>query len=94
MILSYSFYTIINNFEKYDKNGNITKIKTPNGYEIVREYDSIDRLIRERHIEKGGIDNTTKFKYDKASNLVEITDNNGRKTTIEYDLLNREIRRI
>ena len=78
----------------YDKNGNITKIKTPNGYEIIREYDSIDRLIRERHFEKGGIDNTTKFGYDKASNLISITDNQGRKTTIEYDLLNREIRRI
>ena len=40
---------------EYDKNGNITKIKTPNGYEILREYDSIDRLISERHIEKGGL---------------------------------------
>ncbi len=79
---------------EYDKNGNITRIKTPNGYEIIREYDSIDRLISERHFEKGGIDNTTKFAYDKASNLIEITDNQGRKTTIEYDLLNREIRRI
>lgn len=79
---------------EYDKNGNITRIKTPNGYEIIREYDSIDRLISERHFEKGGIDNTTKFAYDKASNLTEITDNQGIKTTIEYDLLNREIRRI
>ena len=79
---------------EYDKNGNITKIKTPNGYEIIREYDSIDRLISERHFEKGGIDNITKFVYDKASNLTEIIDNQGRKTTIEYDLLNRKIRRI
>ncbi|WP_250278723.1 EndoU domain-containing protein [[Clostridium] colinum] len=79
---------------EYDKNGNITRIKTPNGYEIIREYDNIDRLISERHIEKGGINNITKFKYDKASNLIGIIDNNGRETIIEYDLLNREIRRI
>ncbi len=60
-----------------DKNCNITRIKASNGYEIIREYDSIDRLISERYFEKGRIDNTTKFDYDKASNLTEITDNQG-----------------
>ena len=78
----------------YDKNDNITCIKTPCGGEVLREYDAVDRLISETHIDKaGGIHNRTQFAYDKAGNLVQITDNQGRVTRIEYDLLNREMRR-
>jgi RHS repeat-associated protein len=79
----------------YDKSGNLTRIQTPTGGEILREYDAADRLVAETHREKAsGIHNRTRFSYDKAGNLVEITDNQGRRTAIEYDLLNREIRRI
>lgn len=79
----------------YDKSGNIIRIQTPTGGEILREYDAADRLVSETHREKAsGIQNRTLFSYDKAGNLVEITDNQGRRTVIEYDLLNREIRRI
>ena len=79
----------------YDKNGNVIKIQTPTGGQVLREYDAVDRLIAETHIDKtAGIHNRTEFAYDKAGNLVEITDNQGRRTRVEYDLLNREIRRI
>lgn len=78
----------------YDKNGNVVKIQTPTGGQVLREYDAVDRLIAETHIDKAaGIHNRTEFSYDKAGNLVGITDNQGRKTRVEYDLLNREIRR-
>lgn len=36
----------------YDKNGNITRIQTPTGHEILREYDVCDRLTAETHKEK------------------------------------------
>ena len=79
----------------YDKNGNVVKIQTPTGGQVLREYDAVDRLIAETHIDKAsGIYNRMEFAYDKAGNLVEITDNQGRRTQVEYDLLNREIRRV
>lgn len=79
---------------EYDLNGNLIRVLLPAGGEILREYDAVDRLTKERHIDvTGGIDNTTRFAYDKAGNLTCITDNQGRETHIEYDLMNREIRR-
>ena len=42
---------------EYDRNGNVTKIKTPNGYEINRVYDEIDRVIEEFQKDtKSGLD--------------------------------------
>ena len=79
---------------EYDKNGNCTHIRLPEGGEIRREYDAADRLILEEHAEKkSGIQNRTEFSYDAAGNLTEIRDRQGRKTVIAYDLSNREIRR-
>ena len=79
----------------YDKTGNCTNIRLPEGGEILREYNAADRLIAETHIDKkGGIHNRTGFTYDKAGNLICITDNQGNKIQIEYDLLNRETRTI
>ncbi|MCH5345239.1 MAG: RHS repeat protein [Acetatifactor sp.] len=79
---------------EYDKNGNMTLALLPGGGKILREYDPVDRLVLERHLDaNGGIDNTTRFAYDKAGNLTCITDNQGRQTQVEYDLMNREIRR-
>ena len=77
----------------YDKTGNCTNIRLPEGGEILREYNAADRLIAETHIDKkGGIHNRTELTYDKAGNLVCITDNQGNKIQMEYDLLNRETR--
>ena len=78
----------------YDKNGNTTRILFPSKAEIRREYDAVNRLVKEWHLDKaGGIHKETRFSYDRAGNLVGITDNQGRETRIQYDLLNREIRR-
>jgi YD repeat-containing protein len=74
-----------------DKTGNVTKITTPAGYCVERQYDDADRLIAEIHIDKeNGIENKTEFTYDKAGNIVKVKDNNGAEETYEYDLLNRE----
>jgi RHS repeat-associated protein len=79
----------------YDKTGNLTRILTPKGHEIRREYDKTNRLVAEYHVEKGGeIKNQTSFIYDKAGNLIKVTDNNGQAITYEYDLLNRETKRV
>ncbi len=78
----------------YDANGNATSILLPSGAKVLREYDAVDRLVKEAHIDKaGGIRNTTSFAYDRAGNLTCITDSLGRRTQIEYDLMNREVRR-
>ena len=79
----------------YDKTGNCTRIRLPEGGEVLREYNAADRLVAETHIDKkGGIHNHTGLTYDKAGNLICITDNQGNKTKIEYDLLNRETHTI
>ena len=80
---------------EYDRTGNCTRIRLPEGGEVLREYDAADRLIAETHVDKkGGIHNRTELDYDKAGNLTCITDNQGNKTQIEYDLLNRETHTI
>ena len=59
---------------RYDENGNRTGIITPEGYHILREYDSRDRLRSERVLDKGnGIDRTTEVSYDSAGNITKIT---------------------
>ena len=78
---------------EYDRSGNCTRIRLPEGGEVLREYDAADRLTAETHTDKkSGINNRTEFTYDKAGNTVCITDSRGNKTYREYDLLNREIR--
>ncbi len=76
---------------EYDRTGNCTRIRLPEGGEVLREYDAADRLIAETHVDKkGGIHNRTELDYDKAGNIICITDNQGGRTWMEYDLLNRE----
>lgn len=49
----------------YDKAGNLTKITTPNGYEIRRAYDGDGRLTEERIIGRtSGIDRRENYTYD------------------------------
>ena len=74
----------------YDKNGNLTVIKTPAGHEIRREYDAADRLIKEIHTQAYGKEtNETAFSYDQSGNLVRITDCDGNVTGRTYDRMNR-----
>ncbi|WP_077611728.1 RHS repeat-associated core domain-containing protein [Clostridium sp. Marseille-P2415] len=72
----------------YDENGNRTQIRTPEGYEILREYDSCDRLITERTIDKqNGINRTVSVSYDKAGNITRIArqGKGGEVWELEYD---------
>ena len=76
----------------YDKNGNVTKVKMPEGGCYYYEYDRDDRLIRERHAEEGGeIQNEIRYAYDAAGNCISVTDVNGNKYEHEYDLCDREV---
>ena len=76
----------------YDRNGNVTKIRLPEGGCYYYEYDRDDRLIRERHIEEGGeIQNEITYTYDAAGNQISVTDVNGNKYEHEYDLNDREV---
>ncbi|MBD5464500.1 MAG: hypothetical protein HDR22_01530, partial [Lachnospiraceae bacterium] len=79
----------------YDGNGNLICIQTPSGNEILREYDSCDRLTAETHKEKNGsIHHKTTFVYDKMDNLIEVRDQNDYKFHYEYDVMNRLIKTI
>lgn len=58
----------------YDENGNRIRIKTPEGYEIFREYDSCDRLSLERMLDhQNGIDRSTFVTYDSAGNITKVS---------------------
>ncbi len=80
----------------YDKAGNLTKITTPNGYEIRRAYDGDGRLTEERIIDRqNGIDRRENYTYDAAGNLLSET-LEGREGEIlrreyGYDLKDRKI---
>ena len=76
----------------YDGNGNITRIQTPSGNEILREYDQSNHLLAETHKEKGGsIQNRITFTYDLNGNLIQRTESNGFYTRYQYDIQGRQI---
>ena len=82
----------------YDANGNLTKIITPKGFEIHRNYDADDRLTEERTIDKkNGIDRREQYAYDEAGNVLRRTvlgtDGERLETAFCYDLKDRLIRR-
>jgi|GEM_PF-351203 len=63
---------------EYDKNGNITKIITPKGYEIGRVYDKADRVIEQHEKdEANGIFRSYVYKCDKADNITSISEYSG-----------------
>lgn len=78
---------------RYDRNGNMIKLVTPEGYETEISYDRADRIIqisrRERQDSKA---RSVYFKYDRAGNVLEETDTNGHRVAYSYDLMNRLIR--
>ena len=81
---------------EYDENGNRTRIQTPEGYEIIREYDCCDRLKSERTLDKqNGIDRTVCVSYDQAGNITKIArqgkENEVWELEYQYDLKNRII---
>ncbi|NFA44216.1 hypothetical protein EXM65_17010 [Clostridium botulinum] len=65
---------------EYDKNGNLTKIITPKGYEIVKVYDEIDRVIEEH--ETNNIFRSRVYAYDKANNIISINEYSGEEAKL------------
>ena len=78
----------------YDANGNLTKITTPKGFVVCREYDADGRLTEERVIDKkNGIDRRVKYAYDEVGNILKrtILGTGGEclESSIRYDLKDR-----
>ncbi|MFT8349924.1 DUF6531 domain-containing protein, partial [Clostridium saccharoperbutylacetonicum] len=68
---------------EYDKNGNITKIITPKGFEIGKVYDKVDRLIEQHEKdEANGIFRSYVYKYDKANNIASISEYSGKEAKL------------
>ena len=77
---------------EYDPEGNVVRITTPSGNEILREYDADGLLVKEEHKEnRGDIENCFTYEYDKAGNLTKVTDVFGVPVSYEYDVRNRLI---
>ncbi|BCJ95516.1 hypothetical protein acsn021_30850 [Anaerocolumna cellulosilytica] len=77
----------------YDKNGNVTEILTPEGYVIKRDYDLLDRITKEEHLDKAnGIHRVLSYEYDKAGNLIKQTNTKGDSKEYVYDYRNNLIK--
>jgi RHS repeat-associated protein len=70
----------------YDGEGNQTGVIDPNGRVTVREYDDIDRLVRETD-PAGGL---TEFGYDERNQLNRVVAPNNATTTFDFDRLARQ----
>ena len=80
----------VTNYE-YDRNGNVTKIKTPNGYEIFRVYDEIDRVIEEFQKDvRSGIYRSKVYEYDKADNIISLSEYSGKDAQLINDKYSSE----
>lgn len=73
----------------YDKNGNLTSIRSSNanGTAVNYDYDALSRLstAKDNRLTVG----TTSYTYDKAGNLQAYTYPNGVSSTLQYNALNR-----
>ncbi|WP_019419954.1 DUF6531 domain-containing protein, partial [Paenibacillus sp. OSY-SE] len=77
----------------YDRNGNVTKLIVPEGYETEASYDMAGRIVQlSRRESKHAKARSVYFKYDRAGNVLEETDTNGNRVTYDYDVMNRQIR--
>jgi len=70
----------------YDGEGNQTGVIDPNGRITVRDYDAVDRLIREAD-PAGGL---TEFGYNARNQLIGVIAPNNATTTFDFDLLSRQ----
>lgn len=78
----------------YDRNGNLIRIGMPEGSEILREYDWMDRLKKETQRDrKQGICRSTYYFYDRAGNCIEKRDGKG-SIFYTYDRRNQCIKRM
>ncbi len=81
---------------EYDKNGNIIKLTTPEGYENIVKYDAADRLVEivKRDLKDEEAERKTTYEYDSAGNTIKETDCNGYSIIYEYDSMNRQTKII
>ncbi len=81
---------------EYDKNGNIIKLTTPEGYENTVKYDAADRLVEivKRDPKDEESERKTTYEYDAAGNIIKETDCNGNSISYEYDAMNRQTKII
>ncbi|MGW7158150.1 RHS repeat-associated core domain-containing protein [Paenibacillus taichungensis] len=77
----------------YDRNGNMTYIRSPEGYETEISYDSTDRIVQISRREHAGAKASSMYlKYDRSGNVTEETDTLGHRIQYAYDVRNRPIR--
>jgi RHS repeat-associated protein len=79
--ISYTFKTY------YDSNSNVIGRTDAKGRNSVREYDALDRLIKETD----SLNGRTIYTYDERDNLLSMTDAKGNKYTYTYDRINRKL---
>ena len=74
---------------EYDENGNRSAVKYANGVVATYTYDSLNRLIKEKIVDKNG-NNIAVYEYtlDKKGNRIKAVED-GVVTEYEYDKLNR-----
>ena len=74
---------------EYDENGNRSAVKYANGVVATYTYDSLNRLVKEKIVDKNG-NNIAVYEYtlDKKGNRIKAVENGG-TTEYEYDKLNR-----
>ncbi|WP_339278457.1 RHS repeat-associated core domain-containing protein [Paenibacillus sp. FSL W8-0426] len=80
---------------RYDRNGNITYIRSPEGYETEISYDGADRIVQISRREHAGAKASSMYlKYDRSGNVIEETDTMGHRVHYAYDVRNRPIRSV
>ena len=74
---------------EYDENGNRSAVKYANGVVATYTYDSLNRLVKEKIVDKNG-NNIAVYEYtlDKKGNRIKAVED-GITTEYEYDKLNR-----
>ena len=77
---------------EYDKNGNMIRLQLPNGGEVTRDYDIMDRIVRESiKDEKSGTDTSVTFTYDAAGRPTARMTQDGEVHRYSYDNCGRLI---
>ena len=77
---------------EYDRNGNMIRLQLPNGGEVTRDYDIMDRIVRESiRDEKSGTDTSVTFTYDAAGRPTARTTQDGEVHRCSYDNCGRLI---
>ena len=76
----------------YDGNGNVVRSVDPEGTHLRKTFDGLNRLLRERIIDKDGNKLTEKnYEYNIVGNLERVINSKGAVTYHTYDSRNRRV---